>query len=115
MELGDHTTTQRTAERPPVEVALDETEAALLKTIGLLEAGGLDQLTAGEKVGWWQRFETCRNKLPLIDHSLIADAEINGLPGTYCTPHHRPHHPYQAVCTSTIPSTSVAKCSPGQS
>jgi Domain of unknown function (DUF222) len=85
MELGDHTTTQRSEERPPLELALDETEAALLKTIGPLEAGGLDQLTAGEKVALWQRFETCRNKLPLIDHSLIADAEINGLPGTYCT------------------------------
>ena len=32
----------------------------------------------------WQRFETFRNRLPLIDHSLIADAEATDLPGTYC-------------------------------
>ena len=32
----------------------------------------------------WQRFETFRNRLPVIDHSLIADAEATDLPGTYC-------------------------------
>ena len=32
----------------------------------------------------WQRFETFRNRLPLIDHNLIADAEATDLAGTYC-------------------------------
>ena len=29
-------------------------------------------------------FETFRNRLPLIDHSLIADAEASDLAKTYC-------------------------------
>ena len=33
----------------------------------------------------WQRFETFRNRLPLIDHSLIADAEATNLPESYCS------------------------------
>jgi hypothetical protein len=33
----------------------------------------------------WQRFETFRNRLPLVDHSLIADAEATDLPETYCS------------------------------
>ena len=32
----------------------------------------------------WQRFETSRNRLPLIDHALVADAEATDLAGTYC-------------------------------
>ena len=40
--------------------------------------------TPDQKVALWQRFETFRNRLPLIDHSLIADAEATDLPGTYC-------------------------------
>jgi hypothetical protein len=34
-------------------------------------------------VAWWQRFETFRNRLPLIDHGLIADAETSDLAGEY--------------------------------
>ena len=33
----------------------------------------------------WQRFETFRNRLPLIDHSLIADAEATTWPRSYCS------------------------------
>ena len=33
----------------------------------------------------WQRFETLRNRQPLIDHQLIADAEANHLPEEYCS------------------------------
>ena len=36
--------------------------------ISTVETGGLDQLSAEEKVAVWQRFETIRNRLPLIDH-----------------------------------------------
>ncbi|MFZ1114277.1 MAG: DUF222 domain-containing protein, partial [Propionibacteriaceae bacterium] len=45
----------------------------------------LDHLSAEEKVAVWQRFETIRNKLPLIDHSLIADAEAHHLSEEYCS------------------------------
>ncbi len=33
----------------------------------------------------WQRFERLRNRLPLIDHRLIADAEANHLSEEYCS------------------------------
>jgi hypothetical protein len=33
----------------------------------------------------WQRFETLRNRLPLVDHHLIADAEATDLAETYCS------------------------------
>jgi hypothetical protein len=81
MELGDPTTDRR-PQRSRVDVALDAFETALNGLIGTVEAGGLDQLTANQKVAVWQRFETFRNRLPLIDHSLIADAEATDLAGT---------------------------------
>jgi hypothetical protein len=37
-----------------------------------IEHGALDQLDAVEKVSWWHEFETFHNRLPLIDHSLLA-------------------------------------------
>ena len=33
----------------------------------------------------WQRFETIRNRQPLIDHRLIADAEAHHLSEEYCS------------------------------
>ena len=33
----------------------------------------------------WQSFETFRNRLPLIDHRLIADAEAHHLSEEYCS------------------------------
>ncbi len=33
----------------------------------------------------WQRFETLRNRQPLIDHRLIADAEAHHLSEEYCS------------------------------
>jgi len=81
MQLGDHSSDR--ALRSPLDVALDETHQALTKMIGLLEDGGLDQLSAAEKISLWQRFEGFRNRLPLIDHGLIADAEASGLADSY--------------------------------
>ena len=49
-----------------------------------VEAGGLDQLTAAEKINFWQRFEAFRSRLPLIDHASIANAEATDLAGEYC-------------------------------
>ena len=59
-------------------------DAALEVLINTVEAGGLEQLTALEKISFWQRFETSRNRLPLIDHQLIADADASDLAGEYC-------------------------------
>jgi hypothetical protein len=83
MELGDPAADQRT-ERGPLNVALDTFDTALNGLIETIQTGGLDQLTADQKVAVWQRFETSRNRLPLIDHGLITDAEATDLAGTYC-------------------------------
>jgi hypothetical protein len=72
------------AERCGLDVALDAFDAALDVLINTVEAGGLEQLTAAEKISFWQRFETSRNRLPLIDHQLIADADASDLAGEYC-------------------------------
>ena len=84
MELGDPTAAER-EQRSVLAVALDTLEAALTEVIEKVEAGGLDQLSAAEKISWWRRFETFRNRLPLIDHTLIADAEATDLPASACS------------------------------
>jgi hypothetical protein len=84
MELGEPNTADR-GQRSPLDVALDAFGTALNDVIEKVDTGGLDQLTANQKVEVWQRFETFRNRLPLIDHNLIADAEATDLPETYCS------------------------------
>ena len=70
MELGDSTNTA-------MDAALDALNEALTDLITTVESGALERLKAEEKVAVWQRFETIRNQLPLVDHSLIADAEAS--------------------------------------
>jgi hypothetical protein len=82
MELGDPDVGGR-AERSRLDVALDTLDDALNGLIDTIESGGLGHLNAAEKVGFWQRFEAFRNRLPLIDHDLIADAEATDLAGEY--------------------------------
>jgi Domain of unknown function (DUF222) len=65
-------------------VALEALDNAFDGLIEAVEAGGLDQLDAAEKISFWQKFETFRNRLPLIDHKLIADAEATDLAGQRC-------------------------------
>ena len=36
------------------------------------------------RISWWREFVTFRNRLPLIDHNLIVDAEASDLAKTYC-------------------------------
>jgi hypothetical protein len=83
MELGDPAE-QRT-ERGRLDVVLDKLNDDFAELLETVETGGLDQLTADQKVAVWRRFETFRNRLPLIDHSLIADAEATDLPATSCS------------------------------
>ena len=82
MELGDPAE-QRT-ERGRLDVVLDKLNDYFAELLETVETGGLDQLTADQKVAVWRRFETFRNRLPLIDHSLIADAEATDLAGSHC-------------------------------
>jgi hypothetical protein len=81
MHLGDPA--DAPTERSRLDVVLDRLDADVTELIEAVECGGLDQLDAAEKVAVWQRFETFRNRLPLIDHSLIADAEASDLASSY--------------------------------
>jgi hypothetical protein len=65
--------------------ALDTFDAALTDLISTAETSGLDQLHADQQVAVWQRFERIRNRLPLVDHRLIAAADAADLPREYCS------------------------------
>jgi hypothetical protein len=80
MELGDSTTAERD-QRSPLDEALDRFDVALRDLISTVEAGGFDRLQAV----LWQRFERIRNKLPLVDHRLITDADAADLAREYCS------------------------------
>ena len=84
MQLGDSPATTREP-RSRLDEALDTFENSLAELITTVETGGLDHLSAEEKVAVWQRFETIRNRQPLIDHRLIADAEAHHLSEEYCS------------------------------
>jgi len=84
MQLGDPTATTRD-QRSRLDEALDHLDTALTDLIDTLDTGGLDHLSTDEKVTVWQRFETLRNRQPLIDHQFIADAEASDLPREYCS------------------------------
>ena len=83
MQLGDASAAERT-ERSQLDEALNILDTALNGLIDTVEGGGLDQLSAAGKISFWRRFEAFRNRLPLIEHSLIADAEVSDLAGEYC-------------------------------
>ena len=83
MQLGDCGGAV-SADPSPLDAALDTLDHALTDLIATVESGGLDQLDATAKLAVLQRFETLRNKLPVVDHGLIADAEASDLPGSHC-------------------------------
>jgi hypothetical protein len=84
MQLGDSAMEERD-QRSPMEKALDTLDAAVTDLIDTAEIGGLDHLEADEQVALWQRFEHIRNKLPLVDHRLIANADAADLAREYCS------------------------------
>jgi hypothetical protein len=84
MELGDQATARRD-QRAPIDLALDVFDTALNGLIAAVESGALDQLDAAEKVAVWQRFETLRNRLPVVDHQLIAHTDTADLAHEYCS------------------------------
>jgi hypothetical protein len=83
MQLADQKAGVRT-ERSRLDVALDKLNGDFAELLEAVEGGGLDQLNAAEKINFWQQFETFRNRLPLLDHWLIADAEATDLAGQRC-------------------------------
>jgi hypothetical protein len=83
MQLGDASAGER-AERSQLDEALNILDTVLNGLVDTIEGGGLDQLSTGEKISFWRRFESFRNRLPLIDHRLIANAEATDLAGQRC-------------------------------
>ena len=83
MQLGDASAGERT-ERSQLDEALNILDNALNGLVDTIESGGLEQLSAAGKISFWRRFEAFRNRLPLVDHALIADAEAHDLAGEYC-------------------------------
>jgi hypothetical protein len=79
MELGEPIA-ERCTERGRLDVVLDKFDEVFTELLDTVETGGLEQLDATEKAELWQRFETFRNRLPLIDHNLIANAEATDCP-----------------------------------
>jgi hypothetical protein len=82
MQLGDPDTAEG-AERSRLDAVLDKLNDVYAELLDTIETGGLEQLNTVEKISFWQRFETFRNRLPLVDHGLIADAEASDLAGEY--------------------------------
>jgi hypothetical protein len=78
MQLGDPSAAEHT-DRFPIDAALNRLNDDISELLKAVEAGDLDQLDAAQKLAVWQRFETFRNKLPLVDHSLIANAQASDL------------------------------------
>lgn len=75
MELGEAT---------PVGQALTALSAALDQLTAAVEAGGLDHYDTAGFVGFLQEFESVRNRMPLVDHRLLRDAEARNLAESLC-------------------------------
>lgn len=78
----DHASSEPVA----LAAALQALDIAASGLITIVESGILDQLGPHDKVSLWQRVEQIRNRMPLIDHVLIADAERSGLANEFCYP-----------------------------
>jgi hypothetical protein len=83
MQLGDHPLDTR-VERSRLDAVLDKLDSVYTELLAVIESGGFAQLERAGKVVVWQRVETLRNRLPLIDHRLIMDAEAADLAKSYC-------------------------------
>ncbi len=68
----------------PVLLALDALSTSLDHVVKIVEDGGLDDLDSSELVEFFQSFEQVRNRLPLVDHSLIHAADRRDLPQLLC-------------------------------
>ena len=73
MVLGGETADA--AELTPIEAALDVLSTSLDHLVKLVEDGGFDSFDNPRLLDFARSFERVRNRLPLIDHRLIADAE----------------------------------------
>ena len=71
-------------EPSPVDLALDQLNVGLDHLVKLVEDGGLETLDDAGLVGFLHGFEQLRNRLPLVDHSVIGEATRRNLAETLC-------------------------------
>jgi len=63
----------------PLDDALAQLGSALDRLVGVVEGGGLASVDDQRLVGFLQRFERVRNRLPLVDHAVLGEAQARGL------------------------------------
>jgi hypothetical protein len=68
----------------PADEALTALASALDGLVKVVESGGLDHFDTAGFVGFLQEFERVRNRLPLVDHRMLRDAEQRDLAGVLC-------------------------------
>ena len=68
----------------PVNVALAALSGALDGLVAAVHDGGLDHLGTADLVLFLQRFEQVRNRMSLVDHRALGDAERRDLAGSLC-------------------------------
>ncbi len=68
----------------PLDHALDECVVALDHLVKLVEDGALDAVEDPRLVEVMQQFEGWRNRLPLVDHRMLAAAQARGLAESLC-------------------------------
>src|SRR3712207_2498033 len=73
-----------TSDDVPASQALAALSEALDRLVEVVEAGGLDQLDTSGFVAFLQDFERVRNRLPLVDHRALRDAEERQLAESLC-------------------------------
>jgi Domain of unknown function (DUF222) len=100
MISGDETSPADTP--TPVDYALDQFATSLDHLIKVVEDSGLDYFDDSQFVTVLQTFEQIRNRMPLVDHRLIADATTRNLPNVLT----------QGNMTRTL--ISVLRLSPGE-
>jgi hypothetical protein len=68
----------------PIRHALDEFSTALDHLIKLADDGGLDDLDAEGLIEFAQELESVRNRIPLLDHQIVAAGTVRDVPGHLC-------------------------------
>ena len=64
--------------------ALDALKDGFEQLLKVVEDGGLEPLDPAGTVGFWQGFERLRNRLALVDHQIVRDAQAKNLAAQVC-------------------------------
>lgn len=70
----------------PLNAALDQVVKAFDQLLAVADDGGAHHLDDAGLVAFLQRFERLRNRVPLVDHRLLVEAEARGLAETLAQP-----------------------------